>query len=88
MPVYCNNKGDLKRHDKSKHECVIYSCNQCECVATTKRNLKIHKNSEHEGIRYPCITNDRQQLSGILRNTGNVNMKGSYIPVKHLSFIE
>ena len=43
-----------KTTKKSKHEGIIYPCDQCEYAATSLSHLKNHKKSNHEVIRYPC----------------------------------
>ena len=44
---------DIKE-DKSKHEVVKYSCNQCDHQATNRSNLIKHIQAKHEGVRYAC----------------------------------
>ena len=47
-------KGDIKKHNDSKHEGIRYSCNNCEYKASFQVNLKRHHEKEHIGINYSC----------------------------------
>ena len=40
-------KSGLLGHTKSKHEGIVYSCNQCNYKATQQGHLKAHKQSKH-----------------------------------------
>ena len=44
----------LQYHKKTKHEKVIYECDQCLHKATTLGSLATHKQSKHEGVIYEC----------------------------------
>jgi hypothetical protein len=41
-------------HTRTKHEGIVYSCNQCDYKATQQANLKRHQQSKHEGVKYSC----------------------------------
>ena len=43
-----NFAGDLKRHVKSIHKGVRYTCDQCDYEATQKGNLQRHRKSKHQ----------------------------------------
>ena len=42
----------LRRHQQSKHEGVLYSCDQCDFIGTHKLSLRTHQQSKHEGVIY------------------------------------
>ena len=44
----------LRRHIRTKHECVRYACNLCDYQATFPVALKNHKQVMHEGVKYSC----------------------------------
>ena len=44
----------LKRHIKTVHEGLRYSCDQCEFKATQQGTVNGHIQSIHKGIRYAC----------------------------------
>ena len=54
--IVCSHLGNLKRHMKSKHEGIRYSCDYlgCDYKATQKPDIKRHKEFKHNGIRYEC----------------------------------
>ena len=54
------DKPTLNRHMKSKHEGVMYSCNQCDYQAGYQGHLTIHIQTKHEGIKYACDQCDYQ----------------------------
>ena len=54
------HKGDMKRHQESRHKGIRYSCNQCEYQATKQQHLKTHQQSMHVGIRFFCDQCDYQ----------------------------
>ena len=55
-----NDRNNMMRHYRSKHEGIKYPCNQCDYQATQQSNLQTHIQSKHEGIRYPCNQCDYQ----------------------------
>ena len=63
-------KGALKQHQESKHEGVVYLCNQCNYKTTQQSNLRRHTQSKHEGVKYSCIECDYQSgfQSGLKRH--------------------
>ena len=44
-------QGYLKKHIKSKHKGVKYSCNQCDKQFTQQGALTTHLQSKHEGVK-------------------------------------
>ena len=54
--IVCSHLGNLKRHMKSKHEGIRYSCDYigCDYKATQKPDIKRHKEFKHNGVRYEC----------------------------------
>ena len=48
----------LRLHKAAKHECIKYSCEDCDIHATQQKTLKQHKESKQEGIRYSCTQCD------------------------------
>ena len=44
----------LRYHKKSKHQNIMYNCDQCDYTATQRGNLNYHIQAKHEGIKYPC----------------------------------
>ena len=47
-------KGDLKRHMKSFHDGVKYSCKYCDYKVIEKGNLQQHAQSINDGVTYSC----------------------------------
>ena len=47
-------KFHLQEHTRSKHEGVVYPCDQCEYVTKAKKYLKEHIKSKHLGIQHNC----------------------------------
>ena len=45
---------DINQHKKSKHEGVVYCCDQCDFITSYSSDLKVHKNAKHLGIKYIC----------------------------------
>ena len=41
-------------YKRSKHEGIVYSCQQCSYKATQQSNLKRHQESVNEGVKYSC----------------------------------
>ena len=41
-------------HIQNIHECVKYSCNQCDYQATKQSNLTRHIQSKHKSVQYAC----------------------------------
>ena len=52
--LLATQQSHLKTHKQSKHEGVIYSCDECDHRAMTQSNLKQHQESKHEGVIYSC----------------------------------
>ena len=54
----CDNKysrsSHLRRHIKSKHDCLKYACDHCDFQTTIQYHLKKHIEELHEGIKYIC----------------------------------
>ena len=46
--------GNLRKHQKSIHECMIYNCDQCDIKYTDQSHLRRHQKSKHEGVHYNC----------------------------------
>ena len=42
------------RHIQTKHEGVMYDCDQCDQQFTRKSSLTLHIQSKHEGVKYDC----------------------------------
>ena len=45
-------KGLIMRHDKSWHEGVMFSCDQCDYKARLKGSLSKHMKSIHKGLQF------------------------------------
>ena len=52
--IQSRQTGDLKGHQKYKHEGMIFACDQCEFRITVEFNLVFHKEAKLDGIRYLC----------------------------------
>ena len=39
---------------RSKHEGIMFGCDQCDYKGATKQHLKTHKESVHDGILFAC----------------------------------
>ena len=72
---------DLKRHKKSKHDGVKYSCDLCSHVAAQVGSLIEHKRSKHEGVRYPC---DQCDYAATHRSNLVKHKKSKHEGVKYL----
>ena len=48
------NVSTVSQHDKSVHEGVCYTCEQCNFKTKTKYNLKQHLKSIHDGVYFKC----------------------------------
>ena len=44
----------LKSHKETRHNGLIFPCDQCDFVTTRQDKLKRHTRTKHEGLRYPC----------------------------------
>ena len=45
----------MKRHIKSIHEVVNFSCESCEFTTTRKDKLREHINSKHYQKKFKCL---------------------------------
>ena len=44
----------LYRHNKSKHNHVLYECEKCNFFTSRQDHLKRHIQSKHDGVKYEC----------------------------------
>ena len=79
-------QGNLKTHEQSKPESVIYLCKQCEYHQHDRTSWRLTNNINIKLLNVHLRSvNIRQQHTDFLRYTNNLNMKVLNIPVPNVN---
>ena len=55
-----SRKGELKRHEETKHKNKRYNCQDCSKQFSSKVGLSKHINTVHKRIKYKCDECDKE----------------------------